>query len=327
MKLAPRYQAPLFFAAVLAGCSGGPMSASEVRAGLSSPTGSIRSKPTLASANAKRTLSMNALGTASLGSASLALQETGAALRSGSQAEVIRRISRLLPSAALGKQSQALGEASSTGSCDEALRAAMNNVSASGTSAHYSGSINFSECAPSILAGSLEVSGDAEANLGTGTIRVVMTERFNNVCVLASNTCVDGDFMAEMAGSGRSMTVTGSWDIRYTAPGLTAPLHMEGGVEIQHDDSSQEFQVRQLVLTDDEDGSPVSLRFGISSNADFEIAGRDGKLRCALDASGPVIGGMNPPAGAIAPLSASGTICEGGFSWTQAEADAFLTKR
>lgn len=306
MKLAPSHQAPLLVAAVLAGCSGGPMSASEVRAGLSSPTGSIHSKPTVASANAKRTLSMNALGTASIGSASLALRETSAAAQRGSAEEVLRHINRLIPSAVLSKRSQALGEAASTGGCEEALRAATNNVSASGTSAHYSGTINFSDCAAGVLTGSLDVSGDYEADLSAGTVRVVVSERFNNVCVVATKTCVDGDFMAEMAGLGRSMTVTGSWDIRYTSPELAEPLHMAGGVEIQHDDA-QEFQVRQLVLTDDEAGAQVSLRFGVSSNADFQIAGRDGELRCALDATG--------------------TSCEGGLAWTQAEADAFLAKR
>ncbi|MFO0725177.1 MAG: hypothetical protein U1E65_15455 [Myxococcota bacterium] len=283
-------------------CSSG-ISPGDVKAALTSPTGSISDNKTMVGASTEGPLGQNALSASGASGLRLGLHEAGGAVElKGDGLGYKRQLFDTFAARVRGVQRSALSSTSDDG-CAQAYTNAMNQAALqSPTSGSFSASLDFSACPSAGISGKLHLSASYSMNIlaQTGTIHV--EETFDNVCVAKS--CVNGVVRADEQVGASGISITTAWDLDVTQDSTN--LHVRGGVEMSM--MGETTKIREVAFVKDGKGNEVSLVFTAKSDSSgFEITGKDGTTTCtwAADHSGS---------------------CSNGLNWTAAEGEAHLAE-
>lgn len=301
---------PFALGLALAACGGDVPSTSQIKADFESPSGSTKSKQTVAGAYTKNQAAGTASGLASsfspLGGLSAAGQ--GSALERVGVARMMQPHLARLSQHVSGKVARGLSAATDFDACmdsEEIGQELASSLATGSTSGSFDVDIDLSSCSGGQLTGSIAMSGsfDIDGESFVFEVSQVMT----NVCETSGNKyCVTGEYLMEATMANEQMSLVSGWYATATweEDGAQRSLVTKGGVKLGL--GGDAGSVEYLVYVTDENGEEVSLVLKIDTTADgtttVSIRGSDGSLDCTIDSSG-------------------GGSCGGDLSWDDAYVD------
>jgi len=282
-------------ALALFACGGEVPGASQVRADIANPSGSISSKRTVAGAYVTRDAAGPAASIGAFNPGALTAQDLGAV----SPARIMAPHFARLQAHVDGRRFQALEE--SPQSClnnDEITQAMTASLMAGNTSGSWDVSLDLSSCASIGLSGKISMSGSYD--ISASGITYEIEEHLDNVCESSSGSCITGDAVLEMSVKAQQdMEMVMGWKLAVTEAGRS--LTTKGGIRMAGL-GGEGSEVEYVVYVNDESGNEVSMVIKLTNNS-FSIRGKDGSLTCTIAADG------------------SGS-CDGNLSWDKAFVDA-----
>lgn len=280
------------FALTLAACGSKTPSIDQVKADFESPSGSTKSKQSVAGAYAKQNSSGPATSFAAGGFAGGGFGLTQAGPGAFTRQNVVNPLLSYIRARALGVKYQGLSEAQDSSCFDQS------NVSGSGSADGTSGSVSYSvdlgACSGGALTGQLTVDAEFELDQAAGILHYEVEQTMDQVCSTEPASCVDGTMTMEMdlnfndlTGQGASNLVAG-WFFTITEDGKT--YETKGGMRLDADSASGATKFEYLVYVKDENGQEVSLVISFEDdgmgNSSLKITGSDGSISCTANADG-----------------------------------------
>lgn len=302
---------PFALGLALAACGGDVPSTSQIKADFESPSGSTKSKQTVAGAYTKNQASGTATGLASSFSplGGLTAAGRGSALERVGLARMMQPHLARLSQHVTGKVAQGLSTAGEFDACmdDEKIGQELAaSLSSGSTSGSFDVDIDLASCSGGQLTGSIAMSGsfDIDGQSFVFDVSQVMT----NVCETSGDKyCVTGEYVMEATMTDATISLVSGWFVTATwdEDGAQRSLVTKGGVKLDltgGDTGAMEY----LVYVTDENGEEVSLVLKITTSgegATLSIRGSDGSLTCTVNSDG------------------SGS-CDGDLSWDEAYLDS-----
>ncbi len=313
---------PLALGLALVACGGDVPSTSQIKADFESPSGSTKSKQTVAGAYTKNQASASASGLASgfsPGLGALTQAGSGPLQRVGIGKVMAPHLARAKAHLE-GRSLQALGADVDFDACvnnDEISQELAASLSSGSTSGSFDVDIDLGTCSGGKMTGKMAMSGSFDIDSDSFTFEVNQT--LTNVCETEGNKyCVSGDYVMEatMTSGDSKMEMVVGWYLTATwqEEGAARSLVTKGGIRLGFAGQSGDGSAEYLIYVNDESGEEVSLVIKMTSTADgftYEVRGNDGSLTCQINNAG------------------EGT-CGGDLSWDAAyvdtlEADASFT--
>lgn len=305
---------PFALGLALVACGGDVPSTGQIKADFESPSGSTKSKQTVAGAYTKNEASASGAslaGSFSPGLGGLTQAGSGQLRKVGIGSMMAPHLARL-QARLNGQSTQALGADVDFAACvnnDEITQELTASLASGSTSGSFDVDIDLGSCSAGKMTGKLAMSGSFDIDSDSFTFEVNQT--LTNVCETEGNKyCVTGDYVMEatMTAGDSKMEMVVGWYITasWQEDGAAKTLVTKGGIRMGFGGETGLGSAEYLIYVNDENGEEVSLVLKISSTAEgasYEIRGEDGSLTCQIKNDG------------------SGS-CGGDLSWDEAYIDS-----
>lgn len=285
------------FALGLAACGSNAPTVDQVKEDFNSPSGSTKSKQSVAGAYSKQSNSNTAASFAAGGFAGGGFGLTEKRAGDVVRLTAINPFINYMKARTVGVRGFNLAEAQDASCFDPS------SVSGSGDASggSFSVTVDLGACGDGAT-GTLTMDGEIEVDETAGTFKFNVEATYDQVCTTDPAACIDGSMVME---SESSLTGTASffagWFFTITEDGKT--YETKGGIRLDADGGTGAASVEYLIYVKDENGQEVSLVLEATvdgqGNSTLKITGSDGSISCTANADG------------------SGS-CEGDLSWDAA---------
>lgn len=276
-----------------AACGGNVPSADRIKADFESPSGSTKSRQTVAGAYATNEASSTA------GRLAGAFSPVGGALT-----QVQRPIERVgiarmmspyiarLQERVEGKSSRALSSGVDFEACgnSQEIESQLAESFASGsTSGSFDVDVDLGACSGGQLTGKLSISGSFDVD--TDSFVFDVTETMVNVCETEGEKyCINGEYQMEATMTSAKIELVTGWyaTASWTEDGAAKSIVTKGGIRLGFDEMGS-GAAEYLVYVKDENGEEQSLVLKIEATNEgvtYSIRGNDGSITCTIDSSG-----------------------------------------
>lgn len=287
---------PFALGLMLMACGSNVPGTDQVKQDFENPTGSTKSKQSVAGAyaanNASASSSALAGGFSPFGGASASgalTQAGGSALQRARLDRMAKKPLALLQERATGQVQRALSAADVECGNDEIGAELQGDLQSGSTSGSFDVEIDLGACSNGELTGSVSMSGSYDIDTDDGSFVFEISQKMNNVCETSGDkVCVNGDYEMEATFANEKIQMVTGWLVTATwNDGVARSIESKGGLRIGF--SGDDGTIEYLVYVTDENGEEVSLVLKLTSSAEgtgLEIRGNDGSITCTVAADG-----------------------------------------